>query len=27
MTEEILEEEKKAVQIDNEGNITIVLPV
>lgn len=27
MTEEILEEEKKAVQIDNEGNITIILPV
>jgi len=27
MTEEILEEEKKAVHIDNEGNITIVLPV
>jgi len=26
MTEEILEE-KTAVQIDNEGNITIVLPV
>jgi len=27
MTEEVLEIERTAVQIDNEGNITIILPV
>jgi len=27
MTEEVLEVERTAVQIDNEGNITIILPV
>jgi len=26
MTEEVLEVERTAVQIDNEGNITIILP-